>query len=98
MLIRPVLNLAVCDAATGQYEDAELHFGRARAIAETLGPQHPYLGLVLANYAHFLRATKRRPEAKVLEARSNSILSAYRLGTSHTVNARDLAAFSHSQK
>ena len=67
-------NLAVLYRAQGKYAEAEPLYRRALAIKEkALGPEHPSVATVLANYAALLRKTNRDNEAAKLEACAKAI-------------------------
>ena len=75
MLARTLNNMASLEARTGHREEAGQSLRRALDIAEKrLGPEHPVYAAILGNYAAFLRQGGEKPQAKVLEARSNQIL------------------------
>jgi tetratricopeptide (TPR) repeat protein len=60
--------LAVCYQKQGRSGEADTFFQRAIAINQrVLGPDHPNLLYAMEDYAHFLRETKRRKDAKRLE-------------------------------
>lgn len=60
-----------------EYADAEKYLKRAQALLEKArGKQHPDLLPVLTRRAAALRALKREPEAKALEARAAAIRAA----------------------
>ena len=72
---------------------ADAAYRRSIEIAEArLGPEHPQYGVMLHNYATFLRASGRKSEAKALEAHSREVIqqSARRNGVGMTV---DVSAF-----
>jgi len=92
-LARPYNNLGSTYADLGLRDLAEAAFRESVRIAETrLGVQHPECGVILHNYALFLKDTGRKSEAKTVEARSRSVLqeSARRNGLGMTV---DVSAF-----
>jgi tetratricopeptide (TPR) repeat protein len=61
--------LARCYQMQAKPHDAEPLFERAIGIYQrVLGPDHPNLLYTMQDYAQFLRATKRKHEAKKLEA------------------------------
>ncbi len=67
-------NLAALYYTKGKYVEAEPLYKRALAIVEkALGPEHPYVAKILANYAALLRKTGRGTEASKLEARAKAI-------------------------
>jgi tetratricopeptide (TPR) repeat protein len=93
ILLRPLVNLARAQAASGNLDDAGASFRRAVAIAEQrLGTEHPAYSGVLLSYASFLRNTGHKREAKSLEARSRDVRheNARRDGTDLIV---DVSAF-----
>ncbi len=54
--------------------DAEPLHKRALAIMEkALGPEHPHVAKILANYAALLRKTGRTTEAAKMEVRAKAI-------------------------
>jgi tetratricopeptide (TPR) repeat protein len=70
ILIRPLVNLAGAQSATGGHAEADAGFRRAVRIAEQrLGTEHPAYSDVLLSYATFLRSTGHKREAKSFEAR-----------------------------
>jgi len=69
-------NLAVLYKPQGQYAQAEPLYKRSLAIMEkALGPDHPDVATSLENMGALYRATKRKKEAKELEARAARIRS-----------------------
>jgi hypothetical protein len=90
---RALTNLAAFHCSTGGHAAAEPLFRRALAIAESsLGPENRLTGTILAEYAVLLRKTKRKNEAKVLEARAQAIRQGHAPGDlgRHTVHIHDL--------
>jgi len=72
--------LGIADALTGQgrFAEAEPLYRRSlSAREEGFGRNHFVIAEVLERYATFLRATRRVPEAKALEARALRILDDY---------------------
>jgi len=93
LLARIQNNLGDTYAALGLRDQADAAFRQSIQIAEAhLGPEHRQYGVMLHNYAGFLRDCGRKSEAKVLEARSRTALqqSARRNGAGMTV---DVSAF-----
>jgi tetratricopeptide (TPR) repeat protein len=61
--------LAVCYQKQGKSGEADTFFQRAIGINQrVLGPDHPNLLYAMEDYAHFLRETKRKKDAKRLES------------------------------
>jgi tetratricopeptide (TPR) repeat protein len=79
-----------------RFDEAESHIARALGILDqTLGADHPLTGRCLVRYAALYRATKRKAEAKVLEARVRSVLrsaAAASVFGASTIDVRDLMA------
>jgi tetratricopeptide (TPR) repeat protein len=93
LLARVQNNLGDTYAALGLRDRADAAFRQSIQIGDAhLGPEHPQYGVMLHNYAGFLRDCGRKSEAKVLEARSRAALqqSARRNGAGMTV---DVSAF-----
>jgi tetratricopeptide (TPR) repeat protein len=89
-LARVLNNLGITFAALGSPQEADQAFRRSIAIArDRLGAEHPLYGVMLHNYALFLRDCGRKAEAKTLEAQSRAVIreSAQRDGTGLTVDA-----------
>jgi len=77
----------------GRRADAISYAHKAVEIAEaSLGPQHPRLGLYLANYAYILRSGGHRNEAKAAQKRADEIVEQHPLAASrgYTVNVAAL--------
>ncbi|HXB73651.1 MAG TPA: tetratricopeptide repeat protein [Candidatus Acidoferrales bacterium] len=75
LLARVHNNLGDTYAALGLRDLADAAYRRSIQISEAqLGPEHPQFGIMLHNYAGFLRDCGRKSEAKVLEARSRAAL------------------------
>jgi tetratricopeptide (TPR) repeat protein len=86
-------NLAQCYHMQGKSHEAGPLFERAIGIDQRLlGPDHPNLLDAMQNYARFLRATKRKTEAKKVEAYVKSHLDeSKRLnGAGNVVDVRQL--------
>lgn len=67
-------NLADLCLAQGNSTEAEPLYQRALAISEdNQESEHPAITASLQNYAEFLRKTKRRNEAAIVEARSKAV-------------------------
>jgi tetratricopeptide (TPR) repeat protein len=78
---------------TGRLADAESYARKSVELAEeSLGPQHPRLGLYLANYAVILKQAGRKNEAKAIQKRADQIFEANPSSGSggYTVNAAAL--------
>ena len=92
-LARVLNNLASTYADLGLREKADAAFRRSLDIAVAgFGEEHSQYGIMLHNYAGFLRDTGRKSEAKKLEAHSKEVLrdGARRNGAGMTV---DVSAF-----
>ena len=75
MLVRILNNLASVENRMGYRDEAGQRLRRALDIAKArLGGEHPTYGLLLANYAAFLRQGGDKGGAKVLEAQSARIM------------------------
>jgi tetratricopeptide (TPR) repeat protein len=77
----------------GRMREAEACAGQAAAMAEAIyGPDHPYVGYYLANYAAILKQLNRKTEAAKAAKRANAILaqSARDNPTQHTVSVNAL--------
>ena len=93
MLARIQNNLGDTYAALGLRDQADRAYRQAIQIAEVnMGPEHPQYGIMLHNYAGFLRDCGRKSEAKALESRARDVIrqSARRNGAGMTV---DVSAF-----
>jgi tetratricopeptide (TPR) repeat protein len=74
-LARVLNNLGTAYAALARPQEAGQAFRRSIAIAgDRLGTRHPLYGVMLYNYARFLRDCGRKAEAKTLEAQSRVIV------------------------
>jgi tetratricopeptide (TPR) repeat protein len=92
-LARVLNNMGTAYAALARPQEADQAFRRSIAIAgDRLGTQHPQYGVMIYNYALFLRKNGRKAEAKTLEAQSRAVIreSAQRNGAGMTV---DVSAF-----
>lgn len=75
-LVESLTGLAKVHSALHEYAKAEPVLARAVVLEEQLvGPRHPTLAAMLADYALLLRNLERADEAAVIEARIRSILS-----------------------
>jgi tetratricopeptide (TPR) repeat protein len=75
VLARVLNNLGIAYAALARPQEAEQSFRRSIAIAgDRLGTEHPLYGVMLYNYARFLRDSGRKAEAKTLEAQSRAVI------------------------
>lgn len=89
-LARVLNNLGTAYAALARPQEADQAFRRSVAIAgDRLGTEHPLYGVMLHNYALFLRDCGRKAEAKTLEAQSRAVIeeSALRNAAGMTVDA-----------
>jgi tetratricopeptide (TPR) repeat protein len=74
-LARVLNNLGTAYAALGRPQEADQAFRRSIAIAgERLGTQSLMYGVMLHNYAVFLRHDGRKAESKTLEAQSQAVI------------------------
>jgi tetratricopeptide (TPR) repeat protein len=86
-------NLGQCYHMQGKSHEAEPLLERAIGIDQrTLGPDHPNLLYAMQNYARCLRATKRKTEAKRVEAYLKSHLDERKRlnATGNVVDVRQL--------
>lgn len=68
--------LALLNERCGRLAEALTLYRRALATEEhALGPDHPYVAMVLRGYAHALRRTHHIEQAAALEARADAIWS-----------------------
>jgi tetratricopeptide (TPR) repeat protein len=77
---------------TGRTAEAKSYARQAVDMAEaSLGPQHPRLGLYLANYAAILKQAGHRSEAKAIRKRADEIRDQNpAAGTGYTINVAAL--------
>ena len=94
--VRLLKDQSAVHVQAGDYRQAEAELSRALALAErVLPPNHPETAAVLRAYAQLLRQTRRKSEAKKLEARAAVIdaRSTRQNSIGLTVDVHSLASF-----
>jgi tetratricopeptide (TPR) repeat protein len=95
IVVRGLENLGTAYSELGRREEAGEAFRQALDMAEArLEPDHPTYGLVLNNYAWFLRRGGDKTNARKYEARAREILKAgaRRNGAGMTIDASAFGA------
>ena len=78
-----LVNLALVENQAGHFEDAKQHFEQGMAIAgKSVLPLHPVLPAILKSGAGYLRDAGRKRDAKQLDKRADSIITAIARNTS----------------
>jgi tetratricopeptide (TPR) repeat protein len=77
---------------TGRLAEAESSARQSVELADqSLGPQHPRLGLYLLNYATILKQAGHKSDAKAVQKRADEIINQYpAAGSGYTVNVASL--------
>ena len=94
--IRALKDQSAIDVQNGEYAKAEGELSRALELAERVLPSnHPDTAAVMRSYAQVLRKTRRKSEAKKLEAKAAVIeaQSGRANGVGYTVDVRSLSGF-----
>jgi tetratricopeptide (TPR) repeat protein len=81
-------NLALICARQGDDGTAEILYRTAIGTLEkALGPEHPHVGMLLAEYAKLLRHIGRKADARMEERRAKAILQKADFPGRHTIDA-----------
>ena len=84
-------NLALVSFRQGDLTMAAALYRDAIPILEmTLGREHVYLGMTLAEYSQVLRKCDRKSEGRMSERRAKEIFAVSGLPVLHTVDVRSL--------